>query len=67
MSVGGGGTAGNTRTYLVTTQAPPSAAIPVAKVLPQPVVSTAAGPYSFRGKQRLPLISVRVLHNPSLR
>lgn len=40
LSVGGGAT-GNSRTYLVTTQAPPSATVPVAKVLPQPVVSTA--------------------------
>ncbi|XP_059351541.1 histone deacetylase complex subunit SAP130-like isoform X2 [Daphnia carinata] len=44
LSVGTGGATGNSRTYLVTTQAPPSATVPVAKVLPQPVVSTAIGP-----------------------
>lgn len=40
VSVGGGAASGNSRTYLVTTQAPPSTIIPVAKVLPQPIVST---------------------------
>ena len=44
----GGGVSGNSRTYLVTTQAPPSSIIPVAKVLPQPAVSTAAGNSAFR-------------------
>ncbi|XP_046457106.1 histone deacetylase complex subunit SAP130-like isoform X1 [Daphnia pulex] len=40
VSVGGGAASGSSRTYLVTTQAPPSTIIPVAKVLPQPIVST---------------------------
>lgn len=51
VPVGGGGASANSRTYLVTTQAPPSTMIPVAKVLPQPVVCTATATSAFRSKE----------------
>ena len=52
VSVGGGVASGSSRTYLVTTQAPPSTIIPVAKVLPQPIVSTASAMGSSVSKSK---------------